>query len=257
MRDAREADDVVAVVIRVNSPGGSGLASDMMWREVVRTREQGKPVVVSMADYAASGGYYIAAPADWIVAEPGTLTGSIGVFGGKMNLAGLYEKAGMTEHTWKRGAEADMFSSTSGFSEAGRATYRQFLEDFYEVFLDRVGSGRGMERDEVHAVAQGRVWTGAQALERGLVDELGGLDEAVRKAAELAQVDDYGTHVLPKRKDFLELLLEDLEGTTNARVQIELPGIDVESVDSVLVLEKVLADGVAAFASGLPEVVLD
>jgi protease-4 len=142
-----------------------------------------------MANYAASGGYYIAAPADWIVAQPMTITGSIGVFGGKFDLGGTWEKLGMTEHTWKRGAEADMMSGSSRFSEGGRQVYRRFLTDFYEIFLARVAEGRGFSRDEAHAVAQGRVWTGQQALERGLVDELGGLDTALAKAAELAELE--------------------------------------------------------------------
>jgi protease-4 len=203
-----------------------------------------------MANYAASGGYYIAAPADWIVAHPGTITGSIGVFGGKMNLSGLYEKLGMTEFTWKRGMEADLFSSSSGFSEGGRDTYRRFLTDFYEVFLSRVGEGRGMDRDAVHAVAQGRVWTGTQAMERGLVDELGGLDVAVAKAAELAGTEDYGMTILPKRKDFFELLVEDLGGSTNAHITVELPGMDSDALAPIVLMDRVLQDGVAAMLPG-------
>ncbi len=210
----REDEDVAAVVLRVNSPGGSGLASDAIWHEIKRTREAGKPVVVSMGDYAASGGYYIAAAADAIVAEPGTLTGSIGVFGGKMNLAGLYDKLGITLHTWQRGQLSGLLSSTSDFNDAERAKFREFLEGFYQVFLTRVADGRGMTREQVHAVAQGRVWTGAQAKERKLVDELGGLDVALAKARTLAGIgadEDVGILRLPKRKTFLDELFEDLQ----------------------------------------------
>jgi len=216
-----------------------------MWREVMRTQQAGKPVVISMADLAASGGYFISAPSDWIVAQPATITGSIGVFGGKINLSGLYEKMGMTEHVYKRGEQSDLFSATSNFSEDGRTAYRRFLSDFYEVFLGKVAEGRDMERDAVHAVAQGRVWTGQQALERGLVDELGGLDEALTKAGELAGVESYGVARWPERKDFFELLVEDLE-SGNARVELALPGLDLDALRDLQTLEQVLDGGVAA-----------
>jgi protease-4 len=255
MADARADERVKAIVLRVNSPGGSGLASDMMWREIRRTQAAGKPVVVSMANYAASGGYYIAAPADWIVAQPMTITGSIGVFGGKFDLGGTWEKLGMTEHTWKRGAEADMMSGSSRFSEGGRQVYRRFLTDFYEIFLARVAEGRGFSRDEAHAVAQGRVWTGQQALERGLVDELGGLDTALAKAAELAELEQgYGVERLPKRKTFIELMVEDFSGA-EASLRIELPtGVPVTAIERLVRLEWVMRDGVAALLPGDLEV---
>lgn len=256
MRAARVDDDVKAVVLRVNSPGGSGLASDMMWREIVRTQEAGKPVVVSMGNYAASGGYFIAAPADWIVASPVTITGSIGVFGGKMNLAGTYEKLGLSTHTYERGAEADLFSPTASFSEGGRSAYRAFLAEFYEVFLGKVASGRDLDRDAVHAVAQGRVWTGEQALERRLVDELGGMDVALAKAAELASLEagTWGVRRLPEQKGFLDLLLEDLrDGTTataGVRVDLGIPADADEALRELALLDRILADGVAAVLPG-------
>ena len=258
VRAAREDDQVKAVVLRVSSPGGSGLASDMMWHEIKKTRDAGKPVVVSMGDYAASGGYYISAPADWIVAQPATITGSIGVFGGKFNLVGLYDKVGMTLHTTKRGNEADMFSTTSKFSEEGGAAYQRFLDDFYKVFVNRVVEGRNMEFDAVHQVAQGRVWTGEQALERGLVDELGGLEEAIAKAAELAELDDFGITRLPKKKDFMELLMEDLANASASPVvtiDLGIPGVSSRELDEIFVLEDILQDGgVAALLPGNLEV---
>ncbi len=260
MRDAREDDSVKAIVLRVNSPGGSGLASDMMWREIELAKADGLPVVVSMADYAASGGYYIAAPADWIVAQPNTITGSIGVFGGKLNLGGLYEKAGMTQHDFKRGELSDLFSSTSGFSEEGRATYRRFLSDFYERFLEKVTEGRGMSRDDAHAVAQGRVWTGTQALDRKLVDELGGLDEAIVKAAELAEIDpeQAGLTNWPRQKDLVELLLEDFGNASTPTIEVDLgmapfaDEVTSEHAQHLFLLEAMLQDGAVALMPAPP-----
>ena len=251
MREIRKDDDVVAVVIRVDSPGGSGLASDLIWREIERTRDTGRPVVVSMAGLAASGGYYMSAPADWVVAQGATLTGSIGVFGGKLNLSGTYEKLGLSQATTKRGAEADLFSPLAPFSEGGREVYREFLSDFYELFLERVAAGRGLQRDEVHRVAQGRVWTGEQALDRGLVDQIGGLADAVAKARELVDDAEVGITRWPKRKGFLELLLEDLEGGTDEVALALLPGVGGDEVRRLMILDRILAGGgVAAWMPG-------
>lgn len=248
--ELREDEDVVAVVLRVNSPGGSGLASDNIWRAVERLKAAGKPVVVSMGDYAASGGYYISAPADWIVAEPGTLTGSIGVFGGKLNLAGTWEKVGISTYTWQRGALSGIFSAYSDFSEPERARFRDFLQGFYGTFLDRVSKGRKMDPAAVEEVAKGRVWTGEQALERKLVDELGGLDTAIAKARALAEVGEEEVRIdrIPKRKNFVDQLLEDLEEQdAGARFGPELALPEVrEAMGHLLLLDRVLADGVVA-----------
>lgn len=222
--DLREDEEVKAVVLRVNSPGGSGGASDNIWRAITRVQDAGTPVVVSMGDYAASGGYYIAAPADWIVAEPSTLTGSIGVFGGKLNVAGLYEKLGITTHTYQRGLVAGLFSPTSDFTDAERALFRRFLENFYDLFLDRVAAGRNMEKAAVAEVAKGRVWTGAQARERGLVDAVGGLDVAVAKARELAAVgEDVPVERVPKRQTLWDQLAEDLQDPGDAASALPEP----------------------------------
>ncbi|MSQ00571.1 MAG: signal peptide peptidase SppA [Myxococcales bacterium] len=242
--DLREDEAVAAVVLRVNSPGGSGLASDNIWRALIRLKEAGKPLVVSMGDYAASGGYYIAAPADWIVAQPGTLTGSIGVFGGKLNLGGIYGKLGITTHTWRRGAMSDLFSPISDFNDGERAKFREFLQGFYDIFLVRVGEGRKLGRDAVHEVAQGRVWTGLQAKDRGLVDEIGGLDAALLKARELAAVpqgEELRIERYPRRRTFIEQLSEDLQ---KARLPAEATLPEVKRAWAQLeVLERVLADG--------------
>lgn len=225
IREAREDDDVKAVVLRVNSPGGSGSASDAIWRELELTRAQ-KPVVVSMGDYAASGGYYISMGATRIFAEPGTLTGSIGVFGGKLNMAGLYGQVGVKLHTNKRGAFSDLLSGTSDFDEPGRAKFRSFLGAFYDTFVSKAAEGRDMSREDLHAVAQGRVWTGSQALERSLIDELGGLDAAVAFAAKEAGLgEDYALLRLPQRRGFFEQLAEELSNpdAADAALRAALP----------------------------------
>ena len=210
LREVREDDNILALVLRVNSPGGSGSASDSIWREVQRTREV-KPVVVSMSDYAASGGYYIAMGADYVVAQPGTLTGSIGVFGGKMNFTGVLNELGIEVHHTERGRYAGLFSALTDFDDQERKKFQEFLEGFYQTFVSRAAEGRDMDFDELHAVAQGRVWTGAQALEHGLVDELGGLDVAIAKARELAEIEgDVVYRRFPERRGFFEQLIEEL-----------------------------------------------
>ncbi len=265
MTDIREDEDIVAVVLRVNSPGGSGLASDNMWHQVDLVKAAGKPVVVSMGDYAASGGYYISAGADKIFAEPGTLTGSIGVFGGKINMAGLYTNLGVTMHTWKRGELAGLLDPQTDFSDAERVQFRAFLSSFYEQFLARVSAGRNMERDAVHQVAQGRVWTGVQAKERGLVDELGGLDMAIAAARDLAKVgadEELTIDRYPKRKTFVEQLLEDLDeqaATPTPDVSlVAVSGVSPDlarSLEHLQTLQGILAHGgVAAMMPGIIDV---
>jgi protease-4 len=252
MLEARRNEEVKAVVVRVNSPGGSGLASDMMWREMELTKAAGKPVVISMGNLAASGGYFLAAPADWIVAQPSTLTGSIGVFGGKIDISGTDEWTGLSSYSYKRGAHSDLFSSRAGFNEDSRVVFQSYLDNFYKVFVGKVSSGRGLPYEAVHEIAQGRVWTGRQALEHKLVDELGGLDVAIAKAAELASISDYGLDRIPKQKDFMELLLEDL--TKTKTVEVALPASVKQALvpaEELLILEAILNSGdVAAMLPG-------
>ena len=184
-RIRRAADDpeVAAIVVRIDSPGGDGNASDLIWRELVRARkEKKKPVIASMGDVAASGGYYVAAGADEIWAEPSTVTGSIGVFVGHFDADELLGKLGLNTATVKRGKSADLFSPARDLNDTERKTLQSWVDGFYELFLSRVSESRGLSRDEVDAVARGRVWTGAQALERKLVDHLGGLDAALWSA---------------------------------------------------------------------------
>jgi len=187
-RSAVRDERTKAIVFRINSPGGSYIASDTIWREVCIAREAGKPVVVSMGDVAGSGGYFVAMAADVIVALPATLTGSIGVVGGKFRASGLFERLGVNTESLAVGRHARMFSPQSGFSEEEWVKLDELLDLIYEDFTDKVARGRAMSRGGVDEVARGRVWTGADAAERGLVDELGGLRRAVEVARDLANL---------------------------------------------------------------------
>ena len=178
LRAAIADDHIKAIVLRVNSPGGSYVASDSIWREVVRARNAGKPVVVSMSDVAASGGYFISMAADAIVAEPGTVTGSIGVFSGKPVLSEALGKAGVSTDSIVLGDHAAMFSTTKPFTDDEWRIVDAWLDHIYADFTGKVATGRGLPAERVHELARGRVWTGADALERKLVDELGGVEDA-------------------------------------------------------------------------------
>lgn len=182
LRAAAGDEHVRAVVLQVDSPGGSAVASDTIWREVCRVRETGKPVVVSMGVAAASGGYYIACPADVIVALPATLTGSIGVFGGKLVVRELFDRVGLNTGTVSYGARSLMFSARRGFTDDERERLAATIDAIYADFVAKVAQGRGRPVAEIENIARGRVWTGMDALGIGLVDELGGLRDAVRIA---------------------------------------------------------------------------
>ncbi|HSR84794.1 MAG TPA: signal peptide peptidase SppA [Streptosporangiaceae bacterium] len=182
IRAAARDEHIRAILLRVNSPGGSYVASDTIWREVVRARAGGTTVVVSMGDVAASGGYFISMAADQIIAQPGTITGSIGVLTGKPVLGGALARAGITSDRIVHGAHAGMFSSIEPFTDNEWALVNDWLDHIYADFTSKVAAGRGMTPEEVHEVARGRVWTGADALARGLVDELGGIDRAAAVA---------------------------------------------------------------------------
>jgi protease-4 len=183
----REDDRIAAAVLRIDSPGGSATHSDFIWREVERLKKN-KPVVVSMADVAASGGYYIAMPADHIVASPGTLTGSIGVIGGKLNLKGLYNKIGIKKDRVSRGAHADLVTDYGPLSADLRAKMEKEMDAVYRIFVGKAATARKREPAEMDQAAQGRVWTGAQAKALGLVDELGSLLTAIERAKERAGI---------------------------------------------------------------------
>jgi protease-4 len=180
-RSAVEADRVRAILFRIDSPGGSYVASDTIWREVTRARESGKPVIVSMSDVAASGGYFVAMPADRIVAQPGTITGSIGVFSGKMLTGGLWDKLGVTWDEVHIGTNATMWTGLADYTPSQRANLDGTLDRIYQDFTSKVAAARKLPKERVGEIARGRVWTGEDALARGLVDALGGYPEALRQ----------------------------------------------------------------------------
>jgi protease-4 len=212
-RDAFRDADVRAILFRIDSPGGSAVASESIWREVVRARERGKPVIVSMGDTAGSGGYYIAAPADKIVAEPATLTGSIGVLAGKLVIAELLNKLRVTVDTTERGANSGMFSALRDFSPAERQRLDAFLDQTYRGFKEHVATGRHLSEEAVEAVAKGRVWSGEDAKKNGLVDQLGGYAVALRLAREAAKIPADASIklvVFPRQKSTAELVFDRL-----------------------------------------------
>ncbi|MEE2830068.1 MAG: signal peptide peptidase SppA, partial [Myxococcota bacterium] len=178
---------VAAVVLRVDAPGGSGMVSDLLWRDLRRLKDK-KPLVVSMGSLAASGGYYLAMAADRVVATPPTLTGSIGVVAGKFDISGLMDKLGLKQEVLSYGRNTGIYSPTTGLTDAERERLQSFVEEFYEVFVGKAADCRGVGRDELEEHARGRIWTGTQALARGLVDKTGGLDTALAEAAQLAQL---------------------------------------------------------------------
>ena len=222
LNDATADKNIKAIVLRVDSPGGSGLASDIIWR-AVDTANQKKPVVVSMSDVAASGGYYISASASKIVAQPSTITGSIGVVAGKPVMRGFYDWIGISNEYVLRGKTSGMFRETEKFSDEERAKFEEWIKTtYYSDFIPKVAKGRGKDPEFVDSVGQGRVWTGAQAKDRSLVDEFGGLDKAIEVAKQLAKIPaEKGVErvILPYPTTFLEQLL--YGSTENANTQVE------------------------------------
>jgi protease-4 len=211
IKDARMAPETRAIVLRINSPGGSYIASDTLWREVYLAREQGLPVVVSMGSMAASGGYFIALPASKIVAQPGTITGSIGVFGFKPVLAGLWQNLGIDWEQVSLNPYASMDSSNQPFTDAQRAVFEKGLDAAYGDFTKKVASGRNMDMEMVDKVARGRIWTGLDAHKVGLVDALGGLDEALavtKQEIGLERDAEISLQVYPEPQTPLEALME-------------------------------------------------
>ena len=223
LRKLREDESVKAVVLRVNSPGGSAFGSEEIWREVTLLKEK-KPVIVSMGDYAASGGYYISCAADWIVAQPTTLTGSIGIFGRIPNAEKLLnDKLGIHFDGVKTNKLADLGDMTRPFNEEEKALMQNMINHGYELFTQRCADGRKMPIDELKKIAEGRVWTGEMAKDLKLVDELGGIDRAIAVAAERAEIEDYTVMSYPKQEDFFSSLMN--SGTDrylSARLKDEL-----------------------------------
>lgn len=207
LRKLQEDESVKAVVFRVNSPGGSAFVSEQIWKAVVDLKAV-KPIVVSMGDYAASGGYYISCAADKIIAEPATLTGSIGVFGIMPNFAGTLEKIGITTDVVTTNPYADLGNSFRPMREEEKTLMQRYVEQTYKLFVGRCANGRGMTPEQIDAIGQGRVWSGEQALSNKLIDELGGIEDAVVAAAGIAELDEYSVVVADAPKDFLTRLME-------------------------------------------------
>ncbi len=211
-------ENIKAIVLRVNSPGGSAMASEVIWRELTLAKKS-KPVVVSMGDLAASGGYYISCGADSIFAEANTITGSIGVFGLLFNAKKLLNnKLGITTDTYKTAPFADIGTFTRPLSDEERNILQQSVDKIYSTFTARVADGRKMSRADVDSIGQGRVWSGTDALELGLVDRIGGLDEAILTAARMAKIDKYRIVSLPQQKEPLEEFLKALKDDTEASI---------------------------------------
>lgn len=231
-----------AIILRIDSPGGSDVASETIWRATQRARVKGKPVIVSMGDTAASGGYYIAAGADKIIAEPGTITGSIGVFGGKIVFDGLWQKIGLTWDHVTYGQNADIGTSTARFTPEQRRHTEAMLDQSYHTFISRVAAGRHLTVEQVDAIGRGHVWTGIQASQNGLVDALGGLDTAVswaKKAVKASDDDTVALVAFPPAKSLPQIVQEVLsEGNGNP-----LQGIKgVVGLDAVLAMARMAFD---------------
>ena len=245
IREARLAPDVKAVVLRVNSPGGSALASDVIWRETVLLKEAGKHFVVSMGDLAASGGYYISTAADRIFANNTTITGSIGVFGMIPNVGGAYESVlgvsfdKITTHD-HAGQPDGLFAMTQSEIDA----YNEVIVNIYEDFTSKVSDGRGLSAEKVEEAARGRVWTGEDALEIGLVDEIGSLEDAIAYAEGLIEGEGEIEKVfLPEFKDPFEMMFEDLIGVRSGLEALNLLGADDRVIDEIISVKRMIESG--------------
>jgi len=221
IRTARRDESVRGIVLRIDSPGGSATASDAVWRElmIARNERQDRPIVASMSDLAASGGYYIAMPAQLIVAQPSTLTGSIGIFGGKIVTGGVYQKLGARIESTSIGKNAEINSPARPYNPDEVKKLEEQLQAFYDQFVEKVATSRRSTPEKIDALAQGRVWTGRQAKERGLVDALGGLEEAIELTKERAKIpadSSVELVVYPPRKSFYEILSDQLNGANQS-----------------------------------------
>jgi len=229
LEEAAADPEIQAIIFRVDSPGGSPLASDIIWRAAERAKKHGKPLIASVSNYAASGGYYVLCAADAVVASPGSLVGSIGVFVMRPVIGGLLEKLGIGVESMTRGAHAGVLLTSQPLDEAGRARLLEEIMAIYDLFVTRVADGRGLSAEQVHEIGRGRVWTGAQAASNGLVDELGGLRAAVRRAKREAGLDEDADVALvpyPAPKSLAEEVAETLrQVAVQAAPQLQLPGV--------------------------------
>ncbi|GAF03428.1 signal peptide peptidase SppA [Saccharicrinis fermentans] len=232
IRDARRDKSIKAVVLRVNSPGGSGAGSDIIWREVKLCKEV-KPVIVSMGDLAASGGYYIACVADTIVANPATLTGSIGVFGMMANVKPVANRWGFTFDGVKTNKYADVPSLTRPFTNDEKALFQGYVDRFYDVFKGRCADGRNTTKEAIDEIGQGRVWSGENAMDRNLVDVLGGLQTAIRIAKEKAGLESARIKEMPEMLSPIEEILKDMKSEAKAFMTESLLGVDYQKVQQL------------------------
>jgi protease-4 len=236
IKRARTDRSIAAIVLRIDSPGGSAIASDIIWREVSLAKKA-KPFVVSMSDVAGSGGYWIAMAAHKIVAQPQTLTGSIGVIGGKFNMEKLYEKIGLTSEKLIYGERADMFSTFRGLTLEERGLLKKEMLWIYDKFIDKVALGRKMTKEEVDNLGKGRVWTGTQAKENGLVDEIGGLSKALELAKELSGIpasEEVKFVVWPKKVSFWNALM----GRRTAKIELNISPRAEKIIETFRLIEK-------------------
>ena len=265
LKAANNDKRIKSVVLRVDSPGGSGVASDEMWAEIEKVRKN-KPVVVSMSDVAASGGYWISMSCDAIVANSTTITGSIGVIGMVFDLSNAYNKLGIKWDTVKKGSHADMLTDKRPMTKEERLTFKKIVNDFYQTFIEKVAKGRGKTLEEVHEIAQGRVWTGVRAKKYGLVDSLGGLDVALSLAKMKAGLsEDTQTQwvIFPKPKGILESVLSRIS-TRLAKVSLSsssewsliktLPTDAKAALKEIAVMHRVRAGEVLAIAPYVPQI---
>ncbi len=240
-----------AIILRVDSPGGSYVASDSIWRETRNAQEAGKPVIVSMGNLAASGGYFVAMSADKIVAQPGTITGSIGVLGGKMLTNGFWEKIGVAWDDVHTSANSTMWSSAHDYDQRGRDRFEAGLDRVYRDFTEKVAEGRGLPLEKVREVAKGRIWTGADALGLGLVDELGGVDVAIRLAKESVGLDaeeSIRIKRFPRRRSPLEMFFD--RSPSSERAALKALGTSLEEIQpAVRMLKKLGLTGEAGVLS--------
>ena len=242
-KKAYKDEDVKAIVLRINSPGGSALASENIWREIENAKNAGKIVVTSMGDYAASGGYYIACNSNYIIAQPNTLTGSIGVFGMVPSFQNfLKNKLGITIDAVKTNQHSDYGTGMRALDETELATLQTSIEQIYSTFTKRVADGRKMTVAQVDSIGQGRVWAGSDAIKIGLVDKLGSFDDAIAKAAELAKISNYSLVYYPKQKDWFTLLFSN-EDEVEAMMKAKLGRLyfTYEGIDRILNQEGVQA----------------
>jgi protease-4 len=238
IREARSDPAVKAIVVRIDSPGGSATASDAIWRELAITRDEKKerPLVVSMSDLAASGGYWIAMASPYIVAQPGTLTGSIGVITGKFVTGGVYEKLGANIDGVSFGTNADIASPARPFTDTERQKIESMMQDTYDEFVEKAAAARNMAPEKLDAIAQGRVWTGRQAKAIGLVDELGGLDRAIAAAKQRAKIpadSDVEIVAYPPRRSVFEVVSQGFRSDQSLLRALALPGDERRAIGTL------------------------